>query len=140
MIGKDLHMKLVDFGLARETLDVANPEICQQYSPQMVTLWYRAPEVLLARPYGLGVDIWSCGCVVAEMLTGKPLFEASSELGMLQTILSSDFQSLQAGKACLDKVSDSDFRDLIESCLLHPETRITANTALTMQCFRTKTT
>ena len=62
MIGKDLHMKLVDFGLARETLDVANPEICQQYSPQMVTLWYRAPEVLLARlrtgsTYGVAVAL-----------------------------------------------------------------------------------
>ena len=44
----------------------------------MVTLWYRAPELLLGAPtYGPAVDLWSVGCIFAEMLTRKPLFGAA---------------------------------------------------------------
>jgi cyclin-dependent kinase len=48
---------------------------------QVVTLWYRAPEILLGgRAYSTGVDMWSVGCIFAEMCTRKPLFPGDSEI------------------------------------------------------------
>ena len=50
-------------------------------SAQVVTLWYRAPEILLGgRQYSTGVDMWSVGCIFAEMCTRKPLFPGDSEI------------------------------------------------------------
>lgn len=50
----------------------------------MVTLWYRAPEVLLnTQRYGCPIDIWSVGCIFAEMAQGKPLFQGDSEIDQL---------------------------------------------------------
>jgi cyclin-dependent kinase len=50
-------------------------------TPQVVTLWYRAPEILLGgRQYSTGVDMWSVGCIFAEMCTRKPLFPGDSEI------------------------------------------------------------
>jgi len=49
------------------------------YSTQVVTLWYRAPEVLLgSKTYSLGVDVWSIGCIFAEMINHRPLFPGDS--------------------------------------------------------------
>tara|TARA_B100000780_G_C20804996_1_gene319757 strand:- start:39 stop:392 length:354 start_codon:yes stop_codon:yes gene_type:complete len=62
-------LKLCDFGLARlaDCLDPWRDE--QAYTPKVVTLWYRAPELLLgARRYGAAVDAWSLGCVLGELL------------------------------------------------------------------------
>jgi cyclin-dependent kinase len=51
------------------------------YYIQVVTLWYRAPEILLGgRQYSTGVDMWSVGCIFAEMCTRKPLFPGDSEI------------------------------------------------------------
>jgi cyclin-dependent kinase len=48
---------------------------------QVVTLWYRAPEILLGgRQYSTGVDMWSIGCIFAEMVLKKPLFPGDSEI------------------------------------------------------------
>ena len=49
------------------------------YAIQVVTLWYRAPEILLgSKTYSTPVDIWSIGCIFAEMLNHKPLFPGDS--------------------------------------------------------------
>ncbi len=48
-----------------------------------MTRWYRAPEVLLRCQYGAPVDIWSAGCIFAELLTGKVLFPGTSEISQL---------------------------------------------------------
>ncbi len=54
---------------------------------QVVTLWYRAPELLLGAPhYSTAVDIWSIGCIFAELLNYDPLFRAESEIGLLHKI------------------------------------------------------
>uniref|UniRef100_A0A2P2I4W5 Cyclin-dependent kinase 2-like n=1 Tax=Hirondellea gigas TaxID=1518452 RepID=A0A2P2I4W5_9CRUS len=72
-------IKLADFGLARAfCLPV------RAYTHEVVTLWYRAPEILLgARTYCTTVDIWSLGCIFAEMITCKPLFPGDSEIDQL---------------------------------------------------------
>merc|ERR1712137_223390 len=65
-------LKIADFGLAREFGSPAT-----LLSPNVVTLWYRAPELLLeSREYTPAVDMWSVGCIFAELLTQRPLFES----------------------------------------------------------------
>ena len=73
-------MKICDFGLARSLSQLPQPEKGQDTSvpaltEYVATRWYRAPEILLSSPhYTKGVDMWSLGCILAEMLLGKPLF------------------------------------------------------------------
>lgn len=57
------------------------------YSHEVVTLWYRPPDVLLgSKDYMTTVDIWSTGCIFAEMVTGKPLFTGINENDQLKKI------------------------------------------------------
>ena len=53
-----------------------------------MTLWYRAPEVLLGTTYATPVDIWSCGCILAELVTRRPLFPGLTETDQLTKIFS----------------------------------------------------
>ncbi|XXQ37585.1 leucine--tRNA ligase [Plasmodiophora brassicae] len=78
-------LKICDLGLARRFGDPLKP-----YSPLVVTLWYRSPELLLGSPmYSTAVDMWSVGCIFAELLTKTPLFEgARGELDQLHKIFS----------------------------------------------------
>jgi serine/threonine protein kinase len=70
-------VKICDFGLART---FSRP--VGQYTPEVISLWYRGPEILLGcAQYGPEVDIWSAGCIFAEMSTGYPTFPGDSELG-----------------------------------------------------------
>jgi len=56
----------------------------RQYTHEVVTLWYRAPEILLGSPtYSIPVDIWSAGCIFAELLSKKPIFPGDSEIDQL---------------------------------------------------------
>jgi len=72
-------LKLADFGLAR-----AFCVPVRQYTHEVVTLWYRAPEILLgSATYSIPVDMWSAGCIFAEMLVKKPLFPGDSEIDQL---------------------------------------------------------
>ncbi|CDW60094.1 cyclin dependent kinase 11B [Trichuris trichiura] len=69
-------LKIGDFGLAREYGSPLKP-----YTPVVVTLWYRAPELLLGvKEYSTAIDLWSVGCVFAELLTLKPLFPGRTEV------------------------------------------------------------
>jgi len=80
LIGKDRTVKLADFGLARA---VSNGQMTEG----IVTRWYRAPEILLnTRKYSYSADIWSCGCVVAEIVQGAPLFPSPTEEEQLESI------------------------------------------------------
>uniref|UniRef100_M8BJG0 Cyclin-dependent kinase A-1 n=1 Tax=Aegilops tauschii TaxID=37682 RepID=M8BJG0_AEGTA len=72
-------LKLADFGLAR-----AFGIPVRTFTHEVVTLWYRAPEILLgARQYSTPVDVWSVGCIFAEMVNQKPLFPGDSEIDEL---------------------------------------------------------
>ncbi|KNE72630.1 CMGC/CDK protein kinase, variant [Allomyces macrogynus ATCC 38327] len=74
LITKKCDLKLGDFGLAR-----AFGIPVRHYSSEVVTLWYRAPDVLMgSRQYSTSIDIWSAGCIFAEMATGRPLFAGST--------------------------------------------------------------
>lgn len=75
-------LKLADFGLARAFGIPVNT-----FSNEVVTLWYRAPDVLLgSRQYNTSIDIWSAGCIMAEMFTGRPLFPGTANEDQLQKI------------------------------------------------------
>uniref|UniRef100_F7GDW7 Mitogen-activated protein kinase 15 n=1 Tax=Callithrix jacchus TaxID=9483 RepID=F7GDW7_CALJA len=81
-------VKLCDFGLARSLRDLPEGPEGQALTEYVATRWYRAPEVLLSsHRYTLGVDMWSLGCILAEMLRGKPLFPGTSTLHQLELIL-----------------------------------------------------
>ena len=74
----DRTLKIADFGLARA---FARP---RALTHEVVTLWYRAPEILLGEEhYGTPVDVWSIGCILAEMATARPLFPGDSEVDEL---------------------------------------------------------
>lgn len=151
-INQDCELKILDFGLARQ----ADSEM----TGYVVTRWYRAPEVILNwMHYTQTVDIWSVGCIMAEMLQGKPLFKGSDHLDQLAEIMkligtpsqefiskldSEDAKSYLKG---LGKVEKKDFQKVFSTSnpqavsvlermlLLDPEKRVTAAEALTLPYF-----
>jgi cyclin-dependent kinase len=75
LINKNGELKLADFGLAR-----AFGIPVKKLTHEVVTLWYRSPDVLLGNHnYGPDIDIWSVGCIFVEMMNGSPLFAGESE-------------------------------------------------------------
>ncbi|KAB2603482.1 serine/threonine-protein kinase [Pyrus ussuriensis x Pyrus communis] len=83
LLDKSGMLKIADFGLANYY--VQNPK--RSLTNRVVTLWYRAPELLLgSTDYGVGIDLWSAGCVLAEMFTGRPLLPGRTEVEQLHRI------------------------------------------------------
>jgi cyclin-dependent kinase 12/13 len=77
-------LKITDFGMSR--FYNKNPEL-RDYTTRVVTVWFRAPELLFGdEKYGPAVDIWSAGCILAELLTRKPLFTGADELRVMDRI------------------------------------------------------
>uniref|UniRef100_A0A3B3CVE4 mitogen-activated protein kinase n=1 Tax=Oryzias melastigma TaxID=30732 RepID=A0A3B3CVE4_ORYME len=151
-INQDCELKILDFGLARQ----ADSEM----TGYVVTRWYRAPEVILSwMHYTQTVDIWSVGCIMAEMLQGKPLFKGNDHLDQLTEIMkitgtpSPEFLSKlesEEAKRYLKSLPKQEKKDLqkvfptsdvhavsvIEHMLLlDPEKRVTAAEALTLPYF-----
>jgi len=82
LIDKNGLLKLADFGLAR-----AFGVPLRAYTHEVITLWYRAPEILLgSKLYACPVDIWSVGCIFAELLNRHALFPGDSEIDQLYKI------------------------------------------------------
>ena len=70
-------LKIADFGLAREYAD----ESTSKMTCQVVTRWYRPPELLLgARSYSTGVDLWATGCIFAELMLRVPFMAGESDM------------------------------------------------------------
>jgi cyclin-dependent kinase 2 len=85
LINSKGHIKLADFGLAR-----AFGVPVRTYTHEVITLWYRAPEILLgSKFYTATVDTWSLGCIFAEMVSRRPLFPGDSEIDQLFRIFRS---------------------------------------------------
>ncbi|XP_036827334.1 mitogen-activated protein kinase 15-like isoform X2 [Oncorhynchus mykiss] len=89
LLDTDCFVKLCDFGLARSLYqiqeDAGNPALTEY----VATRWYRPPEILLGSSrYTKGVDMWSIGCILGEMLLGKPLFPGTSTINQIEKIMS----------------------------------------------------
>ncbi|KZS21579.1 MAPK/MAK/MRK overlapping kinase [Daphnia magna] len=157
LLDADCRCKIADFGLARSLVqDVSEDgQTDNVMTDYVATRWYRAPEILLAsKRYTKGVDMWSLGCILGEILLGQPLFPGTSTLNQLEKIMASipppskeDIQSLSSGYAStlLEKsmmvpkqplrtilaAAPVDAIDLLEKLLvLNPHKRLTAEQAL----------
>ncbi|CAI0374188.1 unnamed protein product, partial [Linum tenue] len=147
-------LKLADFGLAR-----AFGIPVRTFTHEVVTLWYRAPEILLgSRHYSTPVDVWSVGCIFAEMVNQRPLFPGDSEIDELFKIFRimgtpnedtwpgvtslPDFKSTFPKWPSKDLANvvptlDSAGLDLLRKMLcLDPVKRITARTAIEHEYFK----
>ncbi|XP_044003059.1 cyclin-dependent kinase 2 isoform X1 [Aphidius gifuensis] len=154
LIDREGNIKLADFGLARS---FGIP--MRMYTHEVVTLWYRAPEILLGtKLYSSAVDIWSLGCIFSEMATKRALFPGDSEIDQLFRIFRTlgtpdettwpgvsqlpDYKSMfpQWDRMNLKEVVpnfDDDARDLFSKLLTYdPSTRITAMGALNHPYFK----
>ncbi|XP_039605222.1 mitogen-activated protein kinase 14B isoform X1 [Polypterus senegalus] len=79
-VNEDCELKILDFGLARLT--------DEEMTGYVATRWYRAPEIMLNwMHYNMTVDIWSVGCIMAELLTGRTLFPGTDHINQLQQIM-----------------------------------------------------
>ncbi|XP_077049605.1 mitogen-activated protein kinase 12 [Siphateles boraxobius] len=151
-VNEECELKILDFGLARQT--------DSEMTGYVVTRWYRAPEVILSwMHYTQTVDIWSVGCIMAEMLLGKPLFKGNDHLDQLMEIMkitgtptkefTDKLQSVDARsyitklpklkkkdlKALLPYVNPQAINVLDSMLLLDPESRITAAEGLALPFF-----
>ena len=91
LLNSDCHVKLCDFGLARSVSSQTGSTTTKGdpvMTDYVATRWYRAPELLLgSTTYTKGVDIWAVGCILAEALSGQPVFPGSSTLDQLEKVL-----------------------------------------------------
>lgn len=78
-------LKICDLGTAIDRSDAATAHT--EITPYLVSRFYRAPEIILGMPYDYGVDMWSIGCTLYELYTGKILFTGDSNNQMLKTIM-----------------------------------------------------
>ncbi|OAD61276.1 Putative serine/threonine-protein kinase C05D10.2, partial [Eufriesea mexicana] len=86
------HCKIADFGLARSVTQIGEGDGETSSDPTLTdyvaTRWYRAPEILVAsKRYTKGIDMWSLGCILGEMLLRKPLFPGSSTINQVERIM-----------------------------------------------------
>lgn len=76
LVDKNGTLKIADFGLANFYPPKKGP-----LTSRVVTLWYRAPELLLgSTDYGIGIDLWSAGCILGEMFIGRPFMPGRTEV------------------------------------------------------------
>jgi serine/threonine protein kinase len=115
-------LKIGDFGLSRMfSLPIRN------YSLDVITLWYRAPEILLGcQRYGAEVDMWSAGCIISEMATMFALFNGDSEIGTMFKIFKlcgtpseatwPGLSALEHWKTNFPIWPSTNFKDIADSC------------------------
>ncbi|KAF8378755.1 hypothetical protein HHK36_030104 [Tetracentron sinense] len=150
-------LKIADFGLA----SFYDPDHRQPMTSRVVPLWYRPPELLLgATYYGVGVSLWSAGCILAELLAGKPIMPGRTEVEQLHKIFnlcgSPSEKYLKKFKwphATISKPPHPYRRRIAETCKdfppsslplietllsIDPDERGTATAALTSEFFTTK--
>lgn len=89
LLNSDCLMKVADFGLARSILTLEREQVTKPVlTDYIATRWYRAPEILLgSTKYTKGVDMWSVGCILGELMLEKPIFPGSSTMNQLERIV-----------------------------------------------------
>merc|ERR1740117_2040051 len=88
LLNSDCRVKVCDFGLARSLVQQTDNATNPVLTDYVATRWYRAPEILLgSTSYTKGVDIWSVGCILGELLSGKPIFPGTSTMNQLDRIM-----------------------------------------------------
>lgn len=86
LINSDSSIKVCDFGLSRAISEDNSPENLTDY---IATRWYRSPEILFGcTTYDFGIDMWAAGCILAELVSGRPLFPGASTMDQLERIIS----------------------------------------------------
>ncbi|PWA41494.1 protein kinase superfamily protein [Artemisia annua] len=157
LIDNNGNLKIGDFGLA--TIFSSNQR--QPLTSRVVTLWYRPPELLLgATDYGIAVDLWSAGCILAELFAGKPIMPGRTEVEQLHKIFklcgspseeywrksrlphATIFKPQQPYKRCVSET----FKDFPPSALalldsliaVEPDNRGSCSSALQSEFFTTK--
>ncbi|CBQ69367.1 related to cyclin dependent kinase C [Sporisorium reilianum SRZ2] len=119
LINNNGQLQIADFGLARPYRDPGQSWTgkgwnggTQRYTNMVVTRWYRPPELLAGeKKYGPPIDMWGIGCILAEMITGRPLFKGTSELNQLELIAKlcgSPNEATFPGWSSLPGVKDAD--------------------------------
>ncbi|GFR25247.1 mitogen-activated protein kinase 14 [Trichonephila clavata] len=104
-VNEDCELKILDFGLARHA------EV--EMTGYVATRWYRAPEIMLNwMHYNQTVDIWSVGCIMAELLTSKTLFPGTDHIDQLTRIM---FLCGKPDEEFLDKINSEEARNYIRS-------------------------
>ncbi|KAM9385332.1 mitogen-activated protein kinase 15 [Pholidichthys leucotaenia] len=89
LLDTDCVVKVCDFGLARSLSQIQEDNGNPALTEYVATRWYRAPEILLGSArYTKGVDMWSLGCILGEMLLGKALFPGTSTINQIEKIMS----------------------------------------------------
>ncbi|XP_033831614.1 mitogen-activated protein kinase 15 [Periophthalmus magnuspinnatus] len=89
LLDTDCTVKLCDFGLARSLNQIQEDSGNPALTEYVATRWYRAPEILLGSTrYTKGVDMWSLGCILGEMLLGNALFPGTSTINQIEKIMS----------------------------------------------------
>mmetsp|Transcript_27845 Transcript_27845/g.55747 ORF Transcript_27845/g.55747 Transcript_27845/m.55747 type:complete len:1148 (-) Transcript_27845:67-3510(-) len=173
LITDNFELKLADFGLARcldssfmgrlfEGEGYSSGE--GEFTNKVITLWYRPPELLLGETrYGCAVDIWSAGCIFAEIILGRPIFTGKAEMDQLKLIFDligtpterswegfRELKLIRTGEFSIDKPRKPRLRDkygekikpaaalgLLEKLLeLDPKKRFTASRALNHRYFQ----
>ena len=122
-------IKVCDFGFARNI----KSESCNEYTPYMVTRWYRAPEILTDRKYGPKVDIWAIGCIFAELLTGRPLCPGCNTLDQLEKVR--DLADKENIVKRFPHFSKNMMQVLLACLNILPEHRLTASQILSLLYF-----
>lgn len=155
LLNSDCRVKICDLGLARSIKDIDDEKKDAVLTDYVATRWYRAPEILLgSTKYTKGVDMWSMGCILAELLGGKPLFPGESTLNQLERVIevvgaptAQDIQSMKSkfAQTMIDSITirkqrplrsiypnaDPEALDLLEKLLVfNPDKRYTAKQVL----------
>jgi len=156
LLNSECQVKIADFGLARSLAQISEKQSTNPILTDYVaTRWYRAPEILLgSTAYTFGVDMWSSGCILGELIGGKPTFPGTSTMNQLDRIIEltgrpslDDLRATQSpfAETMLDSLPPSKLRrpqelfptgsdqaaDLLYNLLeFNPEKRYTAEEAL----------